>query len=194
MLRECALQVTDLLYRKCRLEENRRNVYIYGCELTISTLLGVLSMTLISILFFRLTDIVAFLLFFMVPRFFSGGFHAKTYGRCFVLSNSLFLCSCFLISLILFTKIWWLPLLLAGISAVVIIKNSPIRNAKHPLSETSYERNKTISRVLTVIQLAVLVAMSFFQPVQAFYTAAGISMLANAFMMIIAIIERRTVQ
>lgn len=191
MLHQCALRMTDLLYQKCPLDEGRRNVYIYGCELAMSTLLGVISMALLSFLLFRSTDILAFFVFFMLPRLFSGGFHAKTYGRCFILSNILFLCYCLLVSCLTFLNIWWISYLLAALSSVVILRYAPIRNVKHPFSEVSYQRNKRISHVITVLQLATLAAMAFSAPLQAFYTAGAVSMTANAFMMIIATIENR---
>lgn len=190
MLNKCAVRLTNILYDKTKLDIQKRKIYVYGFEIALSTLLDILCMVLVSLLFFKGTYILAFLFFFMFTRFFTGGFHAKTYASCFLLSNGLFLICCFTISLLVAIHIWWLPLLPAILCVPVVLWYTPIRNEKHPLSEISYKRNRRFSRVLVPVQLGIILLMAFSASLREFYIASCISLVANAIMMIIAIYRK----
>ena len=88
MLRVLAERCTDVLINHETIQKGKKNIYIYGFELFWSTTFCVLSILALSILlgYFKLA--VTFLLFFMPVRVAAGGYHAKSYGRCFILTNS----------------------------------------------------------------------------------------------------------
>lgn len=49
MLHSCAEYLTHTLYRHCPLSEEKRPVFVYGFELSLSTLSSILSIILLSI-------------------------------------------------------------------------------------------------------------------------------------------------
>ena len=51
MLHSCAEYLTHTLYRHCPLSEEKRPVFVYGFELSLSTLSSILSIILLSIIF-----------------------------------------------------------------------------------------------------------------------------------------------
>ena len=89
MLHSCAEYLTHTLYRHCPLSEEKRPVFVYGFELSLSTLSSILSIILLSIIFKNVYFSLLFLYIFFFLRLFSGGYHAPTYSRCFILTNAI---------------------------------------------------------------------------------------------------------
>lgn len=82
--------MTQLLFKKCSLDESRKPIYRYGFQLFLSTSASTTAILLLSAFFSLFSHAVIFLLVFMPLRFFSGGYHAKTYGNCFILTNAVY--------------------------------------------------------------------------------------------------------
>lgn len=146
MLHSCAEYLTHTLYRHCPLSEEKRPVFVYGFELSLSTLSSILSIILLSIIFKNVYFSLLFLYIFFFLRLFSGGYHAPTYSRCFILTNAIFVFVYLLSEVIR----WYKPLLIpfAILSCISIFLLSPIRSTKHPLSERLYAQNKKTARII----------------------------------------------
>lgn len=150
MLHSCAEYLTHTLYRHCPLSEEKRPVFVYGFELSLSTLSSILSIILLSIIFKNVYSSLLFLYIFFFLRLFSGGYHAPTYSRCFILTNAIF-AFVYLLSEVIQ---WYKPLLIpfAILSCISIFLLSPIRSTKHPLSERLYaQKNKKAARIIVSI-------------------------------------------
>lgn len=91
-------------------DADKEEIYIYGLELIISTFFGLVSILLISCLLSRFTSGLVFISVFVPLRLFTGGFHAATYNRCFVISNISYLLILFVrdITLEIFPMWTWL--------------------------------------------------------------------------------------
>lgn len=61
MLHSCAEYLTHTLYRHCPLSEEKRPVFVYGFELSLSTLSSILSIILFSIIEAKYPVITCFL-------------------------------------------------------------------------------------------------------------------------------------
>lgn len=61
MLHSCAEYLTHTLYRHCPLSEEKRPVFVYGFELSLSTLSSILSIILLSIIEAKYPVITCFL-------------------------------------------------------------------------------------------------------------------------------------
>lgn len=91
MLTYYAIKLTNQIYKHCSLSSEKRSIYVYGFELFLSTMLSVVSVLLFALFFSAPETGLIFLFVFMGLRLFSGGYHAKTYGHCFILTNAIFL-------------------------------------------------------------------------------------------------------
>ena len=194
MLYECATKLTDSLCRRYPLEKSRRSVFVYGFELLISTSLGVLSVMLFSVLLASLASAITFLFVFMALRSFSGGLHAKTYARCFILTNFTFFSVLGISTLISTLSLLPAQLLCSffvAMSVLVIFLLAPVRNKHHHLSEIRYVCNKKISRSLAVLIGAVTLLFLLIAPLSQITQVAAVTMAAVAVMMIIPILNER---
>ena len=149
MLHTCAVRFTEFLNRHCDLPVDCQDIYIYGAELFLSTSLFIISMLMISLVAGKPISGILFVLIFVGLRVFVGGFHAATYGTCFLLTNGVFL-TAFLSSILLEKCGSPILSLVLVFSIGVIWVLSPIKNAHHPLSEKAYKRNKKIGRAIAL--------------------------------------------
>ncbi|WP_442870941.1 accessory gene regulator B family protein [Acutalibacter muris] len=191
MLNACATELTDRLLRRFPMAQARKAVYIYGFELTLSSLAVMLSVFILSCLFGAVNTSFTFSLIFVSIRLFSGGYHAKTYGRCFILSNAIYM-GCFgAAHLIQLLKVGFLGPFLTLLSMTVICVLAPIKHKNHPMSDTSYQKNRNISLTLTICEgLCLLMACFFFFMPYIVYMGST-TMAAVAVLMVIPKIQER---
>lgn len=192
MLHTCAVGFTRILYRHCHLPASHAAIYIYGSELLFSTALATFSILLTSFLAGRLFAGILFILIFVSLRVFVGGYHASTYRNCFLLTNVVFLAA--LTASILLDKLGGSILTLGLILSICIIwMLAPICNPHHPLSKESYQKNKSVGRVLVCIEgmASVVADLLLSQTGIAVLPIASTSIIAVAVMMIISKMSER---
>lgn len=162
MLHNCALKMTDALSRYITLSNNDKSIYIYGFELLFSTLLSAFSIFAISLANKNIYFFLFFILFFYSLRLFCGGFHAKTYLRCFLLTNLIFVSTIILSKAVILLNLKKLMPLLVFLGFCVIFYYAPIENANHPYSKIKYRKFKIISRILAMVYLLIFLCVYVF--------------------------------
>ena len=83
-LYHCADFCAEKLIQHTNTPSSHKPVFRYGIELTISTLSSILSILILSLLMNATTETIVFLTTYMCLRVWCGGYHAKTYARCFL--------------------------------------------------------------------------------------------------------------
>lgn len=162
MLNACATALTDRLLYRFPMAQARRAVYIYGFELSLSSLAVMSSVFILSCLCGAVYTSIIFSLIFVSIRLFSGGYHAKTYGHCFILSNAVYL-ACFCTAcLIQMLRITFLCPVLALLSMAVVFVLAPVEHKNHPMSNTSYRKNRKIALAFTTCEGVSILAAFFF--------------------------------
>ena len=148
MIKRIALKITNFIFKNTELDSELFEVYKYGVEITLSTLLNIFWIIAASMV---LTDVISgviFLAVFILLRSFVGGYHAKTNFMC----NALFLLTYLLVYYInslasalvegeLFSRLLTI-LILLGI--IPIIAFAPVQHKNKPLSE----KQSQISRII----------------------------------------------
>ena len=167
MMHALAGRMTDALFQHCRLDSRKRGVYQYGCELFLSTSFSALFIVLVSCFAGFVLEPLVFLSVFISLRIFVGGFHASTYGRCFVLSSFVYW-SVIIANLAIYKYLEYsihtpLMLVFTVISVCTVFVYAPVRNRNHPLSEKMYAQNKVRSRKM-ICFYGILAFLLFFIP------------------------------
>ena len=78
-LSEC---ITDFLLRKKTIRNEEKDIYVYGVELIISSIINLLICLIISLLCEDFANGLVFFISFSSLRRFTGGFHSKSFLRC----------------------------------------------------------------------------------------------------------------
>lgn len=158
MLRLIAEKCTEILLKHGIIGEVKKPVYIYGFELFWSTISSILSILIFSICFGYWKQAVVFLLCFVPIRTTAGGYHAKTYGSCFLFTN-LTAAVCVILSHWLWIwRSWWVEgiLWLAWvISFGYIWRNAPVHSGKQSLKPDRVMKNKRYSHMILGVEMAV---------------------------------------
>ncbi|MBE6021608.1 MAG: hypothetical protein E7231_00080 [Cellulosilyticum sp.] len=83
--------LTQQLVKNRMIESESAEIYEYGFKLILSSLFIIICIGLMGIIGGCIISAVVYICAFMHIRHYSGGYHANTYKKCFILSNSLFL-------------------------------------------------------------------------------------------------------
>lgn len=77
--------LTELIYRNKIIEEDNIQSCVYGIQITMANMINFAIAFSIGLLTKSLAEIALFYGIFVSLRFFCGGYHAESYGRCFFL-------------------------------------------------------------------------------------------------------------
>lgn len=164
-------------------EPEKEEIYVYGLELIITTFLGLASIVLVSGVLSEWSSAWIFTGIFVPLRLCTGGYHADTYGKCFVISNLSYL------SLLIIKKltegrvpmlVWFM---LLAIACWYIGKNAPVLHRNQMINEQKQKRNHKTARVLLVVDIVVSLGLVIYQSQYVVMVALSIYLVA-VFMMV----------
>lgn len=196
MLNKISNLVVNVLINKKSIEEKERPIYLYGAMLLLSTLAGLLSIIVISLIFFDFVTVLFFLIFFIPLRVHAGGYHCKKYSSCFIVSNILF------IAVVLLAKISYNSyffsvygaVLVSGVTLIMVIWLAPVTNANNRLSLKKKKDNRKKSIFYATIYFSIILISKCLKIEQLdyFICVAAFSELTIVILMVIEkLIERR---
>ena len=160
-------------------EPEKEEIYVYGLELIITTFLGLASIVLVSGVLSEWSSAWIFTGIFVPLRLCAGGYHADTYGKCFVISNLSYL------SLLIIKKLTegripmlgWLMLLAAA--CWYIGKNAPVLHRNQMINEQKQKRNRKTARILLIVDVAVSLSFAIYQEEFMVMTVLSVCLIAG---------------
>ena len=163
MLNKIAVKVTNNLLLHNIITRESFDIYVYGFELLISFLFSTTTILFLGTILGCFYQTIAFLMVFILLRSFSGGYHAKTYSMCTIVTFATFGTVLLLSKYIFVDYIAYLTLGAIGIAILAIF--API---EHPNKKTTSDQkrwHKAISLVLFVVFISAGIWMITVQPV-----------------------------
>ncbi len=139
--------------------EEVRAYYQYGIEITISSVLNVVLITLIGLITGNLLESVVFLLCFIPLRQFTGGYHANSYFRCNLTFSVSFTLLLFVYHLTKEHITSYVIILIIFVSCIIFFSECPVENKNKPISENKKKLHKVLSVILGVAYGGVGVAL-----------------------------------
>lgn len=149
-------------------DENDRypiEVYIYGLELLVSSFIGTLLTLLLGLLSGYFLETVIFTVSLSAIRFFSGGYHAKTYLRC----NAIYLISCVLsilfyrfVLLNMKDEVYLSGAVILLLTAAIMLLFAPVENENKKIEESKKKKFKVISVSIAVFELLIALLIYYF--------------------------------
>lgn len=135
-------------------------VYVYGIELTLSSLLGMILILLLGLFSGFFIESIIFMISLSTIRFFSGGYHATSYLRCNII---LFVSYIFVLLLyqyhvyVLNKYTYIIAINIFSIIFIVLAIFAPVKTECKDFSQYDYYKYKIISIVLTFIVLILFI-------------------------------------
>ena len=134
-------------------------IFRYGMFLMVSIISTSVSILILSALLFDLKFGVEFILIFSFLRCISGGYHAKTYLRCYFLSILLFV---FILTLSKINLIIWFYMPLYVASCAYIIFNTPILHQNKQYLQKDKKLYKLKITIVLLLITILLVSLYYF--------------------------------
>ena len=162
MLNQIATKLSQRLLLKQVITADYFDIYVYGFELLISSLLSTSLILIFGILMGQLLQTITFLIVFILLRSFSGGYHANTYIFCSIVTFS-----CFGIVLLLshFVTIHWgLYFLLAVVGILLLLTFAPIENPNKKITPAQRKKHKKTSVILFSVMVLLGLLLTIFFP------------------------------
>ncbi len=165
-MKRLAIILSKNLEKQGVIHSSEMEICRYGLEMLISSTFTSLSILIIASILDSLGSGLLYLFISIPLRVTAGGYHADTYGKCFFISNALYILLSFLVKLCQTSNIpLFLWLVALYFSSLYIHRKSPVLNIHQPLSEADKKANKervTIILILDniVISLLALVNIS----------------------------------
>lgn len=162
MICKLSVVLTDILEHENIIQTDDRAIYEYGFQITMANITNALIVLLIGILTNSIMRVLLFYAVFVSMRIFCGGYHAKTYTRCFCLfGTTCLVCTMMSYGIMEFGDIN-LVIVIAGIlQGLCIYQMAPIENENHPLSVGEKKKFRLYSIIVYIVWLLVMVMSSF---------------------------------
>lgn len=138
-----------------------RDIYAYGMELILSSIINILSVLIISIFFGKFAEAVAFFLAFIPIRTYAGGYHARTHLGCFSLLMAVYSVVLILIFFIPDNLLYASAVGLSLVSVILTAKFAPIEDANKILTKEEKIKYRKISIAIVFTQIIFLIFFLF---------------------------------
>ena len=165
MVKRISKTVTSAMIERHVIDPAEREIYEYGFQITLSSVISFTSAVVIGFLFSRPLAMLLFLICFASMRMYSGGYHASSYLICFLelLGLSILVMMTMRGVERLSTEVIKLgSIALMIVSTVVIYALAPVDHENAPLSKQELHRCKRIVRRIFIVHLALLVLFVIF--------------------------------
>lgn len=156
MITKLASNITEALCALAVIEDEDRELYIYGFFVLLSHGFFFVISAIFGILFGTLWESIVFYIMFSILRRYAGGFHASRESICTLCTTIALFMSSAGISILEKAGGVVLPLLMIVLGTVVISLLSPLDSEEKPLTqnECQYYRRKSLVTVWAIIVIA----------------------------------------
>ena len=139
---------------------NKVEIFKYGFTLLLSNIIGCFTIVLISGIFFRIYYSIAFLGVFFILRGLTGGYHAKTYLKCFLISNFLFMIVVIISKFDFPNYVYIIEMI--GSSLYILTKTPVIHKNKEYMRKVNRTKNKIITGIMLLFYFSIYMCGSKF--------------------------------
>lgn len=148
MINKISACILRFVSRNTEIPPEMTDVYRYGIEITISSILNIVLILACSLIVQNIWAGIVYLFVFIFLRTFSGGYHATTYFRCNLTFVITFAVTYFLFRVLVFYNSP-IPIceVISLLHLIPIILFSPVPNKHKPL----LDKQKRISHILSLI-------------------------------------------
>lgn len=192
MYKKSARYITNQFIKYGSISEEKANVYAYGFEILISTIVYIIFFLITAAITDTLLESLLFWFGFFIVRTIAGGYHAKTYIIChilFLLNHIAFIA---ILKLIASDAITFLVLCLTLTSAFCLFKYAPVDHQNKRFTENEKKIFRASSLAYAFLTLIILtLAVAFHFQNETLFLGYSIGTFSATFSVVIAKIKRQ---
>ena len=174
-------RIGDSLVRSNIVKAEDAEIYIYGINQILVSVLNVSTAIIIGLIFGVFFDIAVFMAAYIPLRSFAGGYHAKTPLRCYIFSIIMLIIVSIGMKYLYLTEWIYYAVLLAA--TLVVFALSPVEDRNKPLDEIEHKVYK--KRAIFISVTEILVGLAFkLMGLNNLFVAVICSFVALSFMLV----------
>lgn len=166
------------------------DIYSFGLQLVFEMLVTTASMLVIAILLKRVAEGVIFFLSFAFLRQYAGGFHAKRFSSCYLISCSIVASVCVLMNYVNSISIFCLAA--SGVSVLFIGLLAPVDSIYKPIQEKEFKKYRI--RTFWFLVSEVIIAIVLFTLDIYFYYCICFSWITLCVLLILGRIQNKRIR
>jgi accessory gene regulator B len=161
VLDKATVSLVDRLIKKGIIKEQESELYLFGIETAMLKVLHLLTYILMGVLIGELTGLLLFLAVFIPLREYSGGYHAATKLKCYIVSCLTVLSMLLLIKLCN-ENFYLTSVYLASFSSGILLFLIPVETALRPIddSEKIYYKSKAGFIIVLLLTITLFLYMT----------------------------------
>ena len=185
MIQELSIKIANFMVKRSIISDSDRNLYEFAYLSLIERLISWGTIIVLGTLFDCFLGSIIFTFSFVPLRIYAGGFHAKVYWKCFLISSITFL-----IVIVFFKNIYShisteIILFFLFISIIIIIKKAPIPDPNRPLNKKEFQNYKLVTRKILLIETIMIIPTSIYNIHNVFPAFTIIAIILEAFLLVI---------
>lgn len=180
MISEVSKRTAGFLSKNMIIETEYEEVYVYGIEILLSTILNFIVAFIIALISHEFVACLINLIAFVTIRIYAGGYHADTHLGCMTTLVGVLLIFIFVIKLVSLKLMMMLSPIMLIISAIIIFKYAPVEHPNKPLSDKKKLKLRRKALISLLIWILFCMCFYFIKIEFTFYAVSGIFSLAVA--------------
>lgn len=157
MFQQMAQQMASSMLQAQEIESSNIRIYVYGFELLLSSLAGVLALMIVSVACGMPFSWIPYLIGFVPLRLSGGGYHAKTHRSCILIFSMLYTVIGVVEKVITIPYVVWLVSSLATL--IISILFSPLMLPNKPLRIEQQKNNRRMHISLILMNMLGCIAI-----------------------------------
>jgi accessory gene regulator B len=192
LLENIAEEMTFLLLKNKIIKHEDSDIYIYGFQVMISSLMVTISLLTLGIALNKLLMTLVFMFVFVSLRINTGGYHANKFRECLTFSLIIYLMEILLVKFIPNEYKGIVSIILLSFGTSIIFAKAPIEHKNNPLTLKEKIKYKKISRMISlVLSIVILIGIFMKQDLIDYYLISSLTVMAVAILIIIPLLKRR---
>lgn len=183
MIKVLAQKIAVIMGTRLQVERDRVEVFAYGLEIILGTLLQLLILIWLSLILNTFITTMASLVAFASLRYFGGGVHLSTYYRCLIVGTSLLLALGKLATIdisLAALKIIYLSVFIMG--AFITVRWVPAGTEKKQIKDKKTRRQQKIKTLFVLIMLSAVTWIFIIQKLNAGAFAVVLGLAGSLFL------------
>ena len=163
-------------------------IYIYGINQILVSILNVSSALIIGLIFGVFFEIAVFMAAYIPLRTFAGGYHARTPLRCYIFSVIMLIVVSLGFKYLSLTE--WVYYAVFALSAIAVFVFSPVEDKNKPLDEIEHRVYKKRAVIIAAAEIAVSVVFKL-TGLNSLFAAVVYSFAVLGFMLVLGMVKNR---
>lgn len=171
------------------IEEEKCEIFAYGLELMMITVFDILAVLILSLFLHRFLETVIYLAAFIPLRIYTGGYHADSALKCFLIFLCSFVLFVAIISIVPAISYIYIEGSVAVVGLIAVFALAPIENGNKPLSKEEILVYRKISRCIVITQTLITVVFMLINCTSLLLLAFSLGEISVVFAMSAALIK-----